>query len=145
MQGAAGPVSAAPLLLAAPAAAGQSLAAVADEPEPEPEPEDDAESIAAFLVVHNLAKYAAAVVDEGYATVSDLLTADADELTELAQTLKLKKPEVRRFSKAGTCLSPRRYREYHSRPPLRCSVVFSPSQGGHFGPNTRGCCLVRSG
>lgn len=97
--------AAAPLLLATPAAAGQSLAAAADEPEPEPE--DDAESIVAFLAGHNLAKYATAVVDEGYATVSDLLTADADELPELAQTLKLKKPEVRRFLKAGTCLSPR--------------------------------------
>ena len=57
------------------------------------------ERVGSLLQRLDLTHYAAAIVQAGFVSTVDLYDADEDELTELALTLQMKRPELRRLLK----------------------------------------------
>ena len=130
-----------------------SVEPAADESEPELEPRGK-ENIEALLILERLEKFCAAIVEEGYSFVDDLLEADDEELAQLTKDLQMKKPEARRFLKAvaskksaaeGTCeaagaaaLLPVQS-EHADDIALSCSICFEP-YGNHTMPRILAGC-----
>ena len=58
------------------------------------------ERVQALLGRKNLEQYSAAIVEQGYSFVDDLLEADDEDIAQLAKDVRMKKPEAKRFLKA---------------------------------------------